>query len=207
MCEPLDYITFSLESGKKAVKEIGSVISRPRPDKPGFVSDRYCLYPFDLLLQLNRVSVVSKIQIMINKDFVPKTIKIYFGEVPPGKAISQRNAIFADEPAGVIDLEEPDTTLAAREMKNLEVNGDQWPVAFVKLRLSANHPSKYNKYNQVGIVGVAIFGKVLNDGEESYGNLGHDLVTLAYIDPEIVDVIQRVRYTLLLHVLDKVSFS
>ncbi len=197
MCEPLPFITFCLETGKKA-KEIGDLISRPTPTKAGFLSAKYGLFPLDLILQLNKVSYLTKLQLMAHKEFVSKSVKIFFGNVPGGKAISQRNATFTNEPVGTIEFENPDAVDRpnARELKTVEVGEDE-PISFVKLRLSANYPTKNNKYNQVGIVGIKLFGRPVDQSEEEednlpYGNIGHDLVTLVYIDREIVDFIQKV---------------
>jgi hypothetical protein len=200
MSEVLNFLTFRMDRGRGTRKytEIGDVVSNPGPTKKGYLSPKYVLYPLEIVLQLEQRCSLSKMQIMVHKEFVPSAMTVAFGDFPQGRGISLKNATFG-ESFGKVTFDNPDEAEKphAREMKVIEFSGTQ-PVlaAFIKLKFTANYPTKNNKFNQVGIVAICLIGRPYDfEDVESNGNAVYDLTMSAYIDEEIMDHILRVYET------------
>ncbi|XP_064610541.1 centrosomal protein of 104 kDa-like isoform X2 [Liolophura sinensis] len=190
-----------------------SELNHHSPLTKGWQSTRFCLYPQDIVVQLEKRCRLRKIQILSHQFLVATKIEFYVGDVPDDTAVSLQNARYTR--LGYVSLSDNEKTgFKARELKSVHVDAVG---VFLKLVIHKNHINKYNLYNQVGIVAVNVIGDPLdkprtfsdtdlyNEGEEllsdrllegsysrpDYINPLDDLAFDMYQDPEVGQIIKK----------------
>ena len=194
-----DYSSSSLENHGPSVK--------------GWRSERFCVFPQELILQLPSVIRVRKLQLLSHQFLIARKVELYIGESRKGGAVNYQSASF--DRLGYISFENNEKTqFKARELKSVHLDCTG---SFVKLVCQKNHVNKHNIFNQVGIVAVNVIGEYLShsaDKPESYrdinisneksdpvvlGNINKpqnmslidDITFGVYQDPEVARVIQQ----------------
>lgn len=143
-------------------------------------------------------TIIERIQILSHSALVSKSIDLFLG------ADSQNY----DDPdykkaqylsIGKVSLLDPsNAALKGRQFQTIELHGnDKLKVNFVKLSLRPNHMHKANEFNQVGLMGISIFGQMKSASQSRRGSRTdeflavprrQDLAFLMYTDKDIAEV-------------------
>lgn len=134
-----------------------SELNHHSPLTKGWQSARFCLYPQDMVIQLEARSRLRKIQILSHQYLVPTKIEFFVGDVPDGTPLTLDSARYAR--LGYVSLSDNEKTgFKARELKSVHVDAVGH---FLKLNIHKNHVNKHNLYNQVGIIAINVIGDEL----------------------------------------------
>ena len=191
-----------------------SALEHHGPSIKGWRSERFCVYPQEMVLQLPGKIRIRKLQILVHQYLIPRRVELFIGTVRPGGSVSFQSATFTR--LGYISFDSNEkTSFKARELKsvNLDCEGN-----FFKIQCHKNHINKLNIFNQVGIVAVNIIGDYIAEKENPStfrelvgeidtgidaaailgqlnrpGNISivDDITFGVYQDPEIAKVIQQ----------------
>ncbi|KAL8583520.1 hypothetical protein ACOMHN_054836 [Nucella lapillus] len=124
------------------------------PLATGWQSSRFCLYPQEIVVQLESRSRLRKIQILSHQFLIPTKIEFLVGDVIEGSTAYSEQARYSR--LGYVSLSDNEKTgYKARELKSVHVDAVG---TFLCLNIHKNHINKYNLYNQVGIVAINIIG-------------------------------------------------
>ncbi|XP_013412883.1 centrosomal protein of 104 kDa isoform X2 [Lingula anatina] len=124
------------------------------PTTKGWQSSRFCLYPQDMVLQLDKKSRMRKLQILVHQYNIATKIEFYVGDVPEDTPVTLQNARYTR--LGYVCMSDNEKTgFKARELKSVHVDAVG---SFLKLVIHKNHVNKHNLYNQVGIIAVNVIG-------------------------------------------------
>jgi len=200
-------------SGQDDVCRAGE-LNHHSPTTRGWQSARFCLFPQDIVIQLETRSRLRKIQILSHQYLVPTKIEFFVGDVPDGSHLSLESARYAR--LGYVSLSDNEKTgFKARELKSVHVDAKGH---YLKLNIHKNHVNKHNLYNQVGVIAINVIGDEMNkpynlddpdillaDDRMDNGDPGvegfynkpdyisplDDLAFDMYQDPEIAQIIRR----------------
>lgn len=137
------------------------------PLTKGWQSARYCLYPQDIVIQLEKRARLRKIQVLSHQFLIATRIEFFVGDVPDGLPVVLDNARYTR--LGYVSLSDNEKTgFKARELKSVQVDAVG---VFLKLNIHKNHINKYNLYNQVGLVAVNVIGDSIRKGLEDVDDL------------------------------------
>ncbi|CAG2208797.1 CEP104 [Mytilus edulis] len=118
---------------------------------------QYCLYPQDIVLQLDQRCRLRKIQILSHQYLIATKIEFFVGDVPEDMSPNLENARYTR--LGYVSLSDNEKTgFKARELKSVHVDAVG---LYLKLNIHKNHINKYNIYNQVGIIAINVIGETL----------------------------------------------
>ena len=132
---------------------------------------------------------------------VSTCIEIFLGEEPGYQDEPDfKRAKFM--PVGKVKLQNPaKRDLKGRQMQTVELQGNEkLRVSFVKFSLRSNHFHKGNEFNQVGLMGVSIMGKIKENNPDRLLNRRkteadldtvprrRDLAFLMYTDTQVAEV-------------------
>ncbi|XP_025081009.1 centrosomal protein of 104 kDa-like isoform X2 [Pomacea canaliculata] len=140
-------------SGEDDVHKAGD-LNYHGPLAQGWQSSRFCLYPQDIVVQLEEISRIRKIQILSHQYLIPTKIEFFVGDVPDGTPLLLENARYTR--LGYVSLSDNEKTgFKARELKSVHVDAVG---RYLRLNIHKNHINKHNLYNQVGIVAINVIG-------------------------------------------------
>ena len=133
---------------------------------PGWSSLRFCSYPQTIIAQLSTLSDIKQINIELNHERVPQKIDVYvycptiFKEV-----VTNFKNIINAKFTYIGSVVPVNHNFNQRELKKLifhnEGKYDQITIVnclYVKFLVHKNYPNDKNKFNQVGIINIDIFG-------------------------------------------------
>ncbi|XP_048780572.1 centrosomal protein of 104 kDa-like isoform X3 [Ostrea edulis] len=124
------------------------------PLTKGWQASRYCLYPQDIVLQLENRCRLRKIQILSHQYLIATKIEFFVGDVPDEQSQDLENARYTR--LGYVSLSDNEKTgYKARELKSVHVDAIG---LYLKLNIHKNHINKYNIYNQVGVIAINVIG-------------------------------------------------
>ena len=137
---------------------------------PGWSSLRFCSYPQMIIVQLSSLSEIKQINIELNHERVPQKIDVYVycPSILKEVVTNFKNIITAKFTyiGSVIPVNH---NYNQRELKKLifhnQGNYDQITIMnclYVKFLVHKNYPNDKNKFEQVGIVNIDIFGNHTN---------------------------------------------
>lgn len=186
----------------------GSELQTHCPTAKGWQSSRCCLYPQDIIIQLEKRTRMRKIQILSHQHLIATKIEFYVGDVPDGYPVSLQNARYTR--LGFVALSNNEkTSFRARELKSVHVDAVGH---FVKFVIHKNHLNPSNLYNQVGLIAINVIGddvqltsdlqsmsleenkannSVLSRDRSDYISPFDDLAFDMYQDPEVAQVIRK----------------
>jgi len=178
----------------------GSQLVEVGPQAKGWMSDKYCIFPVTLTLQLDTRTTVEKLQIMGHPWAVTTKLEIWVGDVPKGQEVVSTKAYFMK--IGEFPMENNESNdYTARQLQCVEINqgARPVPVSFVRFVLHKNHTNRKNQYNQVGLSAVNIIGTPktplpsgpVNDLESDVFSEYDDLAFLMYTDKEVSQIISK----------------
>ncbi|XP_069990312.1 centrosomal protein of 104 kDa isoform X3 [Penaeus vannamei] len=172
------------------------------PGVKGWASARFCIYPQELVFQLEERCNLSRVQLLAHQHLIPEKIELYIGDVPPGREVALYNVRFAQ--LGYITLSDNEhSQFKARELKSVTVDCTG---TFLKLVLHKNHINRLNLYNQIGLVAINILGNEVETNNNSVSPDGeggqvpsardqevpiyHDLAFAMYVDTQVAATIR-----------------
>ena len=145
-----------------------SIISDEK--KEGWCSSPFCKYPQEIIIQLNKPSKLSQINLTLHQSKIPTKIDLYYF-FPDTKKEKNKKENFDLNNIPFLKLgfitpsSNQKTNFKAREFQKIKINQN---VYFIKFVLHKNHINLENKYNQVSIISVEFFGNELENFPDLY---------------------------------------
>ena len=130
----------------------------------------------EITLQLQNRAAIDRIQLLSHSAIIPKSISIEVGDVSVDREnpdVTHASFMPVGEVSFLNGLER-NSDGKGRQLQTVEFGGSQnsggtenmISASFVKLILQQNHPNHDNQYNQVGLLGISIYG--IEDVSTSY---------------------------------------
>ena len=164
----LDYnfISFSSQDPKHHVNSIKSDLTGQLGE--GWLSNRYCAYPQEILIKFPTEVNIRQLNILINESKIPKKIEL-INCIPVGKKnkilingdknIKLIPSEFMYENIGYINFSSnAENKYKLRELRKIYINVNS---EYLKFRIYQNHNNDLNIFCQVGIIALNICGQKL----------------------------------------------
>ncbi|ETW10519.1 hypothetical protein H310_00803 [Aphanomyces invadans] len=121
---------------------------RDTASSQGWQSAKLCEYPQVLVLMVNHGTPmrIATMQVLVHHTKIPTRIDVSIAETAPSK-LRKLGYVLCDANDA--------SNFNARELKSITINCD---VAYLQLTLQQCHRNRFNVYDQVGLVDVALFG-------------------------------------------------
>ena len=137
---------------------------------PGWSSLRFCSYPQMIIVQLSSLSEIKQINIELNHERVPQKIDVYvYCPTILKEVVTNFKNIITAKFTYIGSVIPVNHNYNQRELKKLifhnQGNYDQITIMnclYVKFLVHKNYPNDKNKFEQVGIVNIDIFGNHTN---------------------------------------------
>ena len=137
---------------------------------PGWSSLRFCSYPQMIIVQLSSLSDIKQINIELNHERVPQKIDVYvYCPTILKEVVTNFKNIITAKFTYIGSVIPVNHNYNQRELKKLifhnQGNYDQITIMnclYVKFLVHKNYPNDKNKFEQVGIVNIDIFGNHSN---------------------------------------------
>ena len=151
-----------------------SIISNEK--KEGWCSSPFCKYPQEIIIQLNKPSKLSQINLTLHESKIPTKIDFYYfyPEQKKEKGKNKKESFDLNNiPFLKLGFITPNsnqkTNFKAREFQKIKINQN---VYFIKFVLHKNHINLENKFNQVSIIPVEFFGNEIENSDfHKYSNI------------------------------------
>lgn len=168
---------------------------RQGPLNQGWCSQKFCLFPNDLIIQFERKCVLKKVQLLSHQFLIASKIEFYIGDCGEND-LNYETAKYTR--LGYVELSPNERTdFRARELKSVHVDAEG---TFLKFVLHKNFVNRQNLYNQVGLIAINIIGDNLAmdmdpavhaaQKRPDYISPLDDLAFTMYQDPEISQIIR-----------------
>ena len=143
---------------------INLLLEKNNNTQGGWVSNRYCVYPQEILIQFPSMVNIRQINILVNESKIPKMIE-FINCIPIGEKnkfiINNNNnsriipSEFMYENIGFIKLSSNiESNYKARELRKIYININ---TEYIKLKIHRNYTNNLNMFCQVGIVSLDFF--------------------------------------------------
>ena len=165
----LDYnfISFSSQDLTHPINAIKNNLNSPLNE--GWLSNRYCAYPQEILIKFPTEVNIRQLNILINESKIPKKIEL-INCIPIGKKnkilingdknIKLIPSEFMYENIGYINFSSnAENKYKLRELRKIYINVNS---EYLKFRIHQNHNNDLNIFCQVGIVALNICGQKLD---------------------------------------------
>ena len=122
----------------------------------GWNSVRFCSYPQEILIQFPQPVRLTRVHLLLHQNKIPTKIELYqfFPKTYNDFYIDYNSMIF-DKIGYVIPDSNSRTNYQARELKKISLNEN---VLFFKLVFYRSTRNIYNKFDQVGLIGLECYG-------------------------------------------------
>ncbi|KAL5033792.1 hypothetical protein RTP6_001708 [Batrachochytrium dendrobatidis] len=136
-------------------------IDKHTPTAVGWQSERFCLFPQELVLHLTvGQSRICKIQLLAHHFKIPTRVEVHLATVPQLTAWGGFGPGFLESVKyhrlGFVSLDDNVANgYRARELKSIHLDGN---ANLIKLVLHKCHVNALNLYNQIGLVAINILG-------------------------------------------------
>ena len=163
---PLDYnfISFSSQDPSHPINSLQH--NQNLKTNEGWVSNRYCTYPQEIMIKFPTEVNIRQINILINESKIPKKIEL-INCIPIGKRNkflmnSDKNvnlipSEFMYENIGFINFSSnAENKYKLRELRKIYINVN---TEYLKFKIHQNHNNNLNMFCQVGIVALNIYGQ------------------------------------------------
>jgi len=165
----LDYsfISFSSQDPTHPINAIKNNLNSPLNE--GWLSNRYCAYPQEILIKFPTEVNIRQLNILINESKIPKKIEL-INCIPIGKKnkilingdknIKLIPSEFMYENIGYINFSSnAENKYKLRELRKIYINVNS---EYLKFKIHQNHNNDLNIFCQVGIVALNICGQKLD---------------------------------------------
>ena len=140
-------------------------------NKIGWISNRFCTYPQEIIVEFHSYVYIKQINILINESKIPTVIEFINCVYLPNKNIQLKEGELATKKnykpefqyknMGFIKLSSNvETSYNARELRKIYVN---ILTNKIKLIVHKNYSNSINTFCQVGIVSLDFYGFILNN--------------------------------------------
>ena len=161
-----NFISFSSQDPSHPIKSIFT--PQNNPSNEGWLSNRYCAYPQEIMIKFPTEVNIRQLNILINESKIPKKIEL-INCIPIGK----RNKLlingdknmklipseFMYENIGYINFSSnAENQYKLRELRKIYINVN---CEYLKFKIHQNHSNDLNMFCQVGIVALNIYGHKL----------------------------------------------
>ena len=163
---PLEYnfISFSSKDPSHPINSLQQ--TQNSQNNEGWLSNRYCTYPQEIMIKFPTEVNIRQINILINESKIPKKIEL-INCIPIGKrnkflmnSEKKVNLIpseFMFENVGYINFSSnAENKYKLRELRKIYINVNS---EYLKFKIHQNHNNNLNMFCQVGIVALNIFGQ------------------------------------------------
>jgi centrosomal protein CEP104 len=145
-------VNVSGEDEKYPSSELNS--DKHGPLVQGWTSQRFCLYPIDLIIQFSKKVTVKKVQLLSHQSLIASKIEFYIGDCTDAESVDFQQAKYTR--LGYVELSSNERTdYKARELKSVHLDAEG---TFIKFVLHKNFVNRLNVYNQVGLVAINVIG-------------------------------------------------
>ena len=121
----------------------------------GWLSNRFCFYPQEILIQFSIPVNIKQINIIINEKKIPNSIEFYNSNLNDNNNNIPLNFNYI----GFIKLSPNiNSNYRARESRKIFMDIN---TRFIKIKLNRNYANKYNIFCQVGIISLEFYGKII----------------------------------------------
>ena len=163
--------------------------------RKGWVSNRFCMYPQEIIVEFHSYVNIKQINILINETKIPTIIEIVnCVMIPNDNNLGYGNSriSYQYKNIGFIKLSSNiETYFKARELRKIYVD---ILTKRIKLIIHKNYSNIMNTFCQVGIVSLDFFGYILPDNNK-YNENKNKLKKLnyadIYLDEEIEDIDEK----------------
>ena len=160
---PLEYNFINFTS-QDPLHQINHLLNN-KNTQGGWVSNRFCIYPQEILIHFPTMVNIKQINVLINESKIPKMIE-FINCIPVGEKnkfiINNNNnsriipTKFMFENIGFIKLStNVESNYKARELRKIHINVN---TEYIKLKIHRNYPNNLNMFCQVGIVSLEFLG-------------------------------------------------
>ncbi|KAK4884893.1 hypothetical protein RN001_001164 [Aquatica leii] len=144
-----------------------SELNNHGPTVKGWQSSKNCNFPQELILELEKQCLLTKIQVLAHQYLIPSKIELF--------ASNQDTNIIEDKSKiswnyiGYITLSDNQSSMfKSRELKS--VNVPTCVASYLKLKLGKNHSNAYNLHNQISLIAVNVLGNERESRKTIVGN-------------------------------------
>ena len=158
---------------------INSLLLKDKKNQSGWISNRFCIYPQEILIKFPQMVNLRQINILINESKIPKMIE-FINCIPINKKnkfiinnnknLKEVSSEFLLQNIGFIKLSSNvESNYKARELRKIYININ---TEYLKLKIHRNYLNNLNMFCQVGIVSLEFFGieniknEILKDHEK-----------------------------------------
>ncbi|XP_065061516.1 centrosomal protein of 104 kDa-like isoform X2 [Rhopilema esculentum] len=129
------------------------------PVTKGWQSQKFCVYPQEVVLKLKEPANLRKLQILSHQYLIASKVEIFAGLASNQQAPSLINCKFTR--LGYVSLSSNEqSNFKTRELKSVSLNIE---CQFVKFLVHKNHVNKHNLYNQINVIAVNLIGDPIDE--------------------------------------------
>ncbi|KAF5298712.1 hypothetical protein FQA39_LY11722 [Lamprigera yunnana] len=141
-----------------------SELNNHGPNVKGWQSSKNCAFPQELILQLERQCLLTKIQVLTHQYLIPSKIEL-FSSNQDTNTIENATTISWNY-IGYITLSDNQSSMfKSRELKS--VNVPACVSSYIKLKLGKNHSNAYNLHNQISLIAINVLGNDVDSRKNS----------------------------------------
>ena len=161
---PLEYNIINFTS-QDQLHPINFLLLKDKKNQSGWISNRFCTYPQEILIKFPQIVNLRQINILINENKIPKMIE-FINCIPlnrknkyiinNNKNLKEVASEFLFQNIGFIKLSSNiESSYKARELRKIYININ---TEYLKLKIHRNYLNNLNMFCQVGIVSLEFFG-------------------------------------------------
>ena len=180
---PLTYNIINFTS-QDQFHPINLLLLKDKTNQNGWISNRFCIYPQEILIKFPQIVNLRQINILINESKIPKMIE-FINCIPINKKnkyiinnnknLKEVSLGFLFQNIGFIKLSSNvESNYKARELRKIYININ---AEYLKLKIHRNYLNNLNMFCQVGIVSLEFFG-IENIKNEIKDNEKHNADTI-----------------------------
>ena len=161
---PLTYDIINFTS-QDQYHPINFLLLKDKKNQSGWISNRFCIYPQQILIKFPQIVNLRQINILVNESKIPKMIE-FIKYIPLNKKNNyiinnnknkkKLSSGFLLQNIGFIKLSSNvESNYKARELRKIYININ---TEYLKLKIHRNYLNNLNMFCQVGIVSLEFFG-------------------------------------------------
>ena len=161
---PLTYDIINFTS-QDQYHPINFLLLKDKKNQSGWISNRFCIYPQQILIKFPQIVNLRQINILVNESKIPKMIE-FINCIPLNKKnnyiinnnknLKKVSSGFLLQNIGFIKLSSNvESNYKARELRKIYININ---TEYLKLKIHRNYLNNLNIFCQVGIVSLEFFG-------------------------------------------------
>ena len=140
-----------------------------KPTSKGWQSEKNCLYPQEIYIKLEKPSKLKFISMLCHQSKISSKVSIF---------INQPGEICLTKLGGFSFNDNKRSNYQAREKKTVKVDCE---CDKIKLVFEINYDNEINKFNQIGIIGLELFGEEISENKLKIMKLQEEIIKLENI--------------------------